>query len=291
VKTGALTDVVLENAGLNLDDIDSLRLDAANQRAEIEKLTAENESLLAQLDATQRELDTQLLALQELYQQLKDEEVRRAYEALIEKRRQERVEAQRKAEAEAARKAAAATTTPSVIGRPTNQPSNPPTNGGASDTTRPTGTQPGGGNPPAPQPPPPPPPPPPLVPTGFQCPVRGPTAFSDTWGAARSGGRRHQGVDMISPGGTPLVAVVSGTTTVKTNRLGGNVVWLSGSDGNRYYYAHLSDWEGGGRSVSAGEVIGYVGKTGNTSTNHLHFEIHPGGGDAVNPYPVVARYC
>lgn len=127
--------------------------------------------------------------------------------------------------------------------------------------------------------------------SGWICPVAGLTAFGDTWGAPRSGGRTHQGVDMMSPGGTPLVAVVAGSATMKTNNLGGNVVWLVGDDGAKYYYAHLSAWEGGSRSVGAGEVVGYVGSTGNTTTNHLHFEIHPGGGFAVNPYPTVRQYC
>ena len=96
---------------------------------------------------------------------------------------------------------------------------------------------------------------------------------------------------MMSPFGTPLVAVVAGSVNMKTNALGGNAIWLTGADGNKYYYAHLSSWEGSDRSVAAGEVIGYVGATGNTSANHLHFEIHPGGGAAVNPYPTVRRYC
>ncbi len=96
---------------------------------------------------------------------------------------------------------------------------------------------------------------------------------------------------MISPGGTPLVAVVSGNVQMKTTSLGGNSAWVNGNDGNRYFYAHLQAWEGPSRAVSAGEVIGYVGRTGNTSVNHLHFEIHPGGGAAVNPYPTVRKYC
>ena len=68
---------------------------------------------------------------------------------------------------------------------------------------------------------------------------------------------------MLARTGTPLVAVVSGSVQFKQNSLGGNAVWLAGSDGNRYYYAHLSRFEGSSRGVSQGEVIGYVGDTGN----------------------------
>ena len=96
---------------------------------------------------------------------------------------------------------------------------------------------------------------------------------------------------MMSAYGTPLVAVVSGFSTPKVNGLGGNTVSLVGDDGNRYYYAHLSSWEGGARAVAQGEVLGYVGHTGDSPANHLHFEIHPGGGAAVNPYPTVRAHC
>lgn len=124
------------------------------------------------------------------------------------------------------------------------------------------------------------------------CPVQGPTAFGDTYGAARSGGRLHQGVDMISPRGTPIVAIVDGEAIARSNTLGGTTISFLGADGNRYYYAHLDSYGQLG-SVVKGTVIGYVGDTGNArfSTPHLHFEIHPGGGAAVNPYPTVAANC
>ncbi|MEP6296898.1 MAG: M23 family metallopeptidase, partial [Ilumatobacter sp.] len=108
------------------------------------------------------------------------------------------------------------------------------------------------------------------------CPIAGPRSFADTWGASRSGGRSHEGVDMMSPGGTPLVAMEAGRVEFKTNNLGGNTVRLYGASGTRYYYAHLSSWEGSSRPVAKGDVIGYVGKTGNTSANHLHLQVHPG---------------
>lgn len=126
---------------------------------------------------------------------------------------------------------------------------------------------------------------------GITCPVAGASTFSDTWGAPRSGGRKHLGVDMIAHEGTPLVAAETGSVHFKQTRLGGNSVWVTGKSGTRYFYAHLSRFEGSDRSVSAGEVIGYVGHTGNSPVNHLHFEVHPGGGAAVNPYPYVRAAC
>ncbi len=137
----------------------------------------------------------------------------------------------------------------------------------------------------------PPPSPAPAVGGGLVCPIAGPRSFADTWGAARSGGRSHEGVDMMSPGGTPLVAMESGRVEFRTNNLGGNTVRLYGASGTRYYYAHLSAWEGSNRSVAQGEVIGYVGRTGNTQANHLHLQVHPGGGLAVNPYPYARQAC
>ncbi len=98
---------------------------------------------------------------------------------------------------------------------------------------------------------------------------------------------------MLASTGTPLQAVVAGSIAHRSNRLGGQTISLHGDDGNRYYYAHLSRFEGGARRVAQGEIIGYVGDTGNaTGIPHLHFEVHPGGGAAVNPYPwVVGAGC
>ena len=124
----------------------------------------------------------------------------------------------------------------------------------------------------------------PIARSAILCPVDG-TAYADTWGAARSGGRSHQGVDMIGQRGMPIYAVASGAVQFKPNRLGGNAAWVSGNDGNRYYYAHMDRYAGVSRAVNQGDVIGYVGDTGNArGTPHLHFEVHPGGGAATPPY-------
>jgi murein DD-endopeptidase MepM/ murein hydrolase activator NlpD len=127
---------------------------------------------------------------------------------------------------------------------------------------------------------------------GIVCPIRGAVSFIDSWGAPRHQGR-HQGVDLMAARGTPNVAVVSGSVRFKAGGTSGNGAYLSGDDGNLYYYFHLDSYEGGARRVAQGEVIGYVGNTGDAryTATHTHFEIHPGHGAAVNPYPSVRAAC
>lgn len=102
---------------------------------------------------------------------------------------------------------------------------------------------------------------------------------------------------MMADRGTPLVAIESGTVVrLSDGGLGGITVWLAGDGGDEYYYAHLDAWAPGlveGQRLAAGETLGTVGSTGNAPEEwpHLHFEIHPGGGDAVNPYPTVDAIC
>jgi murein DD-endopeptidase MepM/ murein hydrolase activator NlpD len=130
------------------------------------------------------------------------------------------------------------------------------------------------------------------VTTGIVCPIRGAVSFIDSWGAPRHQGA-HKGVDLMAATGTPNVAVVSGTVSFRSGGTSGLGAYLQGDDGTLYYYFHLSAYEGGGRRVAQGEVIGYVGNTGDAryTAPHTHFEIHPGGGAAVNPYPSVRAVC
>jgi murein DD-endopeptidase MepM/ murein hydrolase activator NlpD len=127
-----------------------------------------------------------------------------------------------------------------------------------------------------------------MTPIGsFIFPVRGPHTFTNDWHAPRRG-HLHQGNDIFAATGTPCVACVSGTVNHGEGKNAGLYVRLVGDDGNVYYYMHLHSFAATGH-VAAGTVIGYVGDTGNAvgGPPHLHFEIHPGGGAAINPYPIL----
>lgn len=125
-------------------------------------------------------------------------------------------------------------------------------------------------------------------------PMQGRCWYGDTWHAPRGGGRLHVGVDLIGAEGLYLYAVVDGTITKRFHDvpggLSGNGLRLTAPDGTYFTYLHLLDVAPGikiGTKVKAGDIIGFNGNTGNSATAHLHFEIHPGGGAAVNPYPYV----
>lgn len=107
--------------------------------------------------------------------------------------------------------------------------------------------------------------------------------FADAFGS-------HRGTDIFAAVGSALLAVDDGDARAAEDPKGGNVVYLRADDGTVYYYAHLSSYAGQfPRRVAAGEALGAVGTSGNAfgKTPHLHFEVHPNGGDAVDPFPLL----
>jgi murein DD-endopeptidase MepM/ murein hydrolase activator NlpD len=140
--------------------------------------------------------------------------------------------------------------------------------------------------------------PPPVLPDGaapsgdWICPVQGPHAFSNDYGAPRGGGYTHQGNDILAPRGTPVVASVDGEVRQRSGAVSGLAYYLDGDNGDQYFGAHLDSFGESGR-VTAGTVVGYVGNTGDAASTatHLHFEIHPGGSGYENPYATLIKYC
>jgi murein DD-endopeptidase MepM/ murein hydrolase activator NlpD len=241
-------------------------LDRQSQR--LDQARAEQVALAAELEQMAGDLQVDLVEAQGVYDQLV------VQQAAEEAERQRRAEEERlRREAEAAAAAAAAAATPAADSGSGGGDSTP---AATPDTT---------------------PPAPPPVPSGSgTCPVAGAVSFSDSWGAPRSGGRSHKGVDMIAARGVPIVAIYSGRVyRTSTSSLGGNSVYFYSDAGDLYYYAHLDSFGdiSRGQSVPAGYVLGYNGSTGNAPAYlpHLHFEYHPGGGGAVNPYPLVRSLC
>ncbi|AMT98036.1 MULTISPECIES: M23 family metallopeptidase [Psychrobacter] len=117
--------------------------------------------------------------------------------------------------------------------------------------------------------------------------------LADTWGAARSQGRTHEGIDIFAPRGTPIQSTTQGIVSkVGNNNLGGRVVVVVGPGGAGHYYAHLEDYADISPNdwVNAGDIIGYVGDSGNAKGTppHLHYGIYING-SAVNPYPLMQK--
>ena len=130
------------------------------------------------------------------------------------------------------------------------------------------------------------------LPTLQVFPMQGRCGFTDTWGQARSEGRSHEGTDVMGARGLALYATNDGVISRMSTggRLGGNVIYVKIPNGTYFYYAHLDSFAPGmaaGVPVKAGQIIGYVGSTGDAGTPHLHFEVHPFGGAAVNPYAIL----
>jgi murein DD-endopeptidase MepM/ murein hydrolase activator NlpD len=245
-------------------------------------LVAEIIELRDEILETLEQADAEFNALAAAFHEQEEERKRLEEEARLRKLEDERKQREAAAAAatsttttEASSITAATTTT---TGAPTTTVATTTTTSGSTTTTKP-------------------PPPPPLITSGKTCPINGATSFSDTWGARRSGGRTHKGVDMMSSRNTPLVAIESGTITRTSNSsLGGISIYLTGESGARYYYAHLDHLESGvkgGLKVTVGQQIGFVGSTGNASDwlPHLHFQYAPKGSDWINPYPLVKELC
>jgi murein DD-endopeptidase MepM/ murein hydrolase activator NlpD len=253
-----------------IDQLRAFRTELDRQTGRLAEALEEQQVLATELEALATELQGDLIAAQEVYDRLVAEQQRE------EEERRRREEERRRREAAAA---AALTTTTQATTPTTTAGSGP-----GSTTTSPPATTTS------------PPPPPPSPGGGGTCPVAGAVSFTDSWGAPRSGGRTHKGVDMIAARGTPIVAIYSGTIyRLSNSSLGGKSVYFTSDAGDLYYYAHLDDFGdiAPGQQVAEGYVIGYNGSTGNAPSwlPHLHFEYHPGGGAAVNPYPLVKSLC
>ena len=129
------------------------------------------------------------------------------------------------------------------------------------------------------------------MPSALPIPVDGVvrSQLRNSWHDARFGGRRHLGIDILAPRNTPIRSVTEGIVELKGMRgLGGQIMTITGPGGYRHYYAHLEEYgpQVVGDWVEAGEIIGYVGTSGNAALSppHLHYGIYAPAGGAVNPY-------
>ncbi len=274
VRASALARLATQQDADAIDEFRAASAQLGRATDEIEAKLAEQEGLVVALDEKQEALEAQLARLEELERQRIAEERRRAEEAAREAAAA--AERQRTAAATAAATAAREQAEASAAALAAQEEARADGQQAAETGSAPT------------------PPAAPIVPPppsgGMVCPVPG-SSFIDSYGAPRPQGWAHQGVDMMAPSGTPIVAPVSGTVVHRGNSVGGLAFHMDGSDGRHYYGAHLSAYGASG-SVSAGTVIGYVGNTGDAAATapHLHLEIQVGGAN-VNPYPYVAAVC
>jgi murein DD-endopeptidase MepM/ murein hydrolase activator NlpD len=137
----------------------------------------------------------------------------------------------------------------------------------------------------------------PLNGLAIRMPVVGvkPRDLGDSWHAPRDGGaRQHKGIDIFATKGTEVVAVADGIVSfIGDQRLGGHCIWLTTENGASFYYAHLDRWAAGlyeGMEVQSGDLLGYVGNTGNAryTPSHLHFGVNQND-EMVNPYPILTK--
>jgi murein DD-endopeptidase MepM/ murein hydrolase activator NlpD len=133
------------------------------------------------------------------------------------------------------------------------------------------------------------------APVTLPIPVQGVvvTNLQNTWGAPRSQGREHQGIDIFAPRGTAVFAATHGVVwKMGQNRLGGNAVWILGPGAQMHYYAHLDRFAdiAVGNRIFQGEILGFVGNTGNArgTPPHLHYGIYTISGQPINPYPMLS---
>lgn len=270
-----------EASGVDTGVINQLRIfrrELDRQTARLSDASAEQELVTAELQELALELQADLGDAQAVYDRLVAQQQREEEE----RRRREEEERRRQEEAARQETSTTATATTGTTAQPGTTNTSETTTSSSGDTTSTVGETTTTTSPP--------------VSAGGACPVAGAVSFSDTWGAPRSGGRRHQGVDMIAARGTPIVAIYAGTIKrISTSTLGGKSLWLRAGNGDEFYYAHLDGYGdiSVGQSVGEGSVVGYNGSTGNAPDwlPHLHFEFHPGGGSAVNPYPLVKSIC
>jgi len=137
----------------------------------------------------------------------------------------------------------------------------------------------------------------PLSRAALAMPVVGvqPYDLYNSWGQPRDGGRRkHRGIDIFAPKGTGVVAVADGIISfIGEQPKGGQCIWLTTESGASFYYAHLDRWAPGlyeGMEVRTGDLLGYVGNTGNAKYTppHLHFGVNDND-EMVNPYPILTK--